>query len=423
MQKVAAALLAVLLVLCGAAAGCAKQEGEREPVEQTEPLTDGTQAAAPVTLTALRLGGVEIADFRIIYAESEWTSAVQTYGDALRFVPDCDRLTAERLAGVIREAVGVEIPVAKDTETEPTAHEILVGGTNRGVGAEISDPDSYLVALTDGKLTVRGGAPGTTWHAVDAIAEWLEKQRAAGTQEPDFASGSRLRGSYRLKKIACVGDSITYGSESSDPVLFSYPSVLGRILWQECLVYNFGHGSRTVRDDAERYNRDLGGTENCGYRNSNTYKRLMASTVRFDLVLLMLGTNDSYLVPGDWTAADDAKFLSCLRGLVDDIRGHNRNAQIVLMNCPTYFGSSGWSKPHTRDLQKTCAEQMAADGYPVRLYNMCLFTEQEMGRRMFADGLHPNNRGYAAMAEGVSELVRAVLEGGENPYLIPLGNS
>lgn len=247
----------------------------------------------------------------------------------------------------------------KDTETEPAAHEILVGGTNRGVGVEISDPDSYLVALTDGKLTVRGGAPGTTWHAVDAIAEWLEKQRAAGTQEPDFASGSRLHGSYSLKKIACVGDSITHGSGSSDPVLFSYPSVLGRILWQECLVYNFGHGSRTVRDDAERYNRDLGGIENCGYRNSNTYKRLMASTVRFDLVLLMLGTNDSYLVPGDWTAADDAKFLSCLRGLADDLRGHSRNAEIVLMNCPTYYGSSGWSKPHTRDPAKALCR---ADG-------------------------------------------------------------
>lgn len=419
MRKVAAALLAVLLVLCGAA-GCAKQEGERETVEQTGPLTDGTGTAAPVTLTALRLGGVEIADFRIIYAESEWTSAVETYGNALRFVPDCDRLTAERLAGVIREAVGAEVPVAKDTETELVAHEILVGGTNRGVGVEISDPDSYLVALTDGKLTVRGGAPGTTWHAVDAIAEWLEKQRAAGTKEPDFASGSRLHGSYSLKKIACVGDSITHGSGSSDPVLFSYPSVLGRILWQECLVYNFGHGSRTVRDDAERYNRDLGGIENCGYRNSSTYRRLMASTVRFDLVLLMLGTNDSYLVPGDWGASDDARFLSCLRGLADDLRGHSRNAEIVLMNCPTYYGSSGWSKPHTRDLQKLCAEQMAADGYPVRLYNMCLFTEQKMGSRMFADGLHPNNRGYAAMAEGVSELVRAVLEDGQNPYLIPL---
>lgn len=112
MRKVAAALLAVLLVLCGAA-GCAKQEGERETVEQTEPLTDGTGTAAPVTLTALRLGGVEIADFRIIYAESEWTSAAETYGNALRFVPDCDRLTAERLAGVIREAVGAEVPVAK----------------------------------------------------------------------------------------------------------------------------------------------------------------------------------------------------------------------------------------------------------------------------------------------------------------------
>src|SRR5882757_6805569 len=46
--------------------------------------------------------------------------------------------------------------------------------------------------------------------------------------------------------VACVGDSITYGSGASDPATKSYPAVLAGLLGGGYAVGNFGHGGTTL---------------------------------------------------------------------------------------------------------------------------------------------------------------------------------
>lgn len=41
-------------------------------------------------------------------------------------------------------------------------------------------------------------------------------------------------------RIACVGDSITYGTKATDPATRSYPAVLQRLLGEDFTVGNFG---------------------------------------------------------------------------------------------------------------------------------------------------------------------------------------
>src|SRR5713101_5026937 len=47
-------------------------------------------------------------------------------------------------------------------------------------------------------------------------------------------------------RIACVGNSITYGSGIDDRDRFSYPAQLGRLLTGIAEVRNFGVGGRTL---------------------------------------------------------------------------------------------------------------------------------------------------------------------------------
>ena len=47
-------------------------------------------------------------------------------------------------------------------------------------------------------------------------------------------------------KVACVGNSITFGAGINDPIRDSYPSILGRMLGNGYDVRNFGRSGATL---------------------------------------------------------------------------------------------------------------------------------------------------------------------------------
>ena len=52
-------------------------------------------------------------------------------------------------------------------------------------------------------------------------------------------------------RVACVGDSITYGYMSSNPSTKSYPARLQELLGDSYVVRNFGRNSVTLLTDTE----------------------------------------------------------------------------------------------------------------------------------------------------------------------------
>ncbi len=86
-------------------------------------------------------------------------------------------------------------------------------------------------------------------------------------------------------KVACIGNSITFGSGIEDKVKDSYPSVLGRLLGDTYEVKNFGLSGRTMLRKGNR-----------PYWNEPTFQE--ALTYNPDIVIIKLGTNDSK--PMNW---------------------------------------------------------------------------------------------------------------------------
>ena len=86
-------------------------------------------------------------------------------------------------------------------------------------------------------------------------------------------------------RVACIGNSITYGDGVADPGANSYPSQLQRILGDGWEVRNFGLGGRTLlrKGDAPYWNEPA---------------LAEAKTYAPDVVLIKLGTNDSK--PQNW---------------------------------------------------------------------------------------------------------------------------
>lgn len=94
-----------------------------------------------------------------------------------------------------------------------------------------------------------------------------------------------------LKTIACIGDSITFGTgviatRSRD----SYPAILNKLLGPAARVFNYGIGSRTLLS-----------TGDFPYIKERMYQRALRRTA--DIYIIMLGTNDSK--PFNW---DEQKF-------------------------------------------------------------------------------------------------------------------
>ncbi|HSV13091.1 MAG TPA: GDSL-type esterase/lipase family protein, partial [Tepidisphaeraceae bacterium] len=86
--------------------------------------------------------------------------------------------------------------------------------------------------------------------------------------------------SAKLTKVACVGDSITYGSRIEDRAHDSYPAQLGRMLGDQYNVRNFGVSGATLLKKGDR-----------PYNKTKEYQPALDFAA--DIVVIMLGTNDS----------------------------------------------------------------------------------------------------------------------------------
>ena len=83
-----------------------------------------------------------------------------------------------------------------------------------------------------------------------------------------------------MKRVACIGDSITWGFTLLRPSKQSYPALLQEMLGPEYEVRNFGHNDAAARFDADT-----------PYIKKRVYQKSIEWNP--DIVLIMLGTNDT----------------------------------------------------------------------------------------------------------------------------------
>ena len=81
-------------------------------------------------------------------------------------------------------------------------------------------------------------------------------------------------------RIACIGDSITWGFTLLNPGKQSYPALLAEMLGADYTVRNFGFNDAAARFDADT-----------PYVKKRVYRRSLEWNP--DIVIIMLGTNDT----------------------------------------------------------------------------------------------------------------------------------
>lgn len=407
---VLAALLLALVMLLPACAS--KKTGESTSAADETPAGD----AAPVKLT---INGSDISEYTIVYAKSEY-SKLRNTKKTLRTEFDFYRMTAEDIASRISALTGVTLTVAPDT-SEAAEKEILVGPTSRGESENNNYAKmsvyKYLDNVQGSKLVIGAGYNASslngrtvnaytwspTFHAFDAVEQYVTAEKEAGKSEIDLPSGLELTGKPALKTVAMIGDSITAGVGSTNGELLAYPAILQRLLWKDYIIVNLGNSGKTMRDDLpDKYNATA------------QYAAALKNAASFDLVTIMLGTNDSNR-DRNWDSKDDETYNRSALDIAKAIKKKNENVGFMIMNCPAYYGGDAFGSKHVRDLQKELPALFEQNGHTCAFFDMYTFTNKQLTKSRFPDTLHPNDEGHYLMAERLSTVLPQVFEGNMKP--------
>jgi acyl-CoA thioesterase I len=183
-------------------------------------------------------------------------------------------------------------------------------------------------------------------------------------------------------KVACVGDSITYGYGLSDASTQSYPAVLGTKLGSAHEVQNFGVSGATLLKNGDKPYWD-----EARYTASGSFDP--------DVVVVMLGTNDSK--PQNWS--HESEFASDYLELIEHYRA--LGALVYLATPPPVYGAGAFDIPpdvvadEVVPLVRTIADDASAPLIDV-------FTALSGHGEDFPDTVHPNAAGAVLIADAVA---------------------
>lgn len=183
-------------------------------------------------------------------------------------------------------------------------------------------------------------------------------------------------------KVACVGDSITQGVGTADPVKESYPAQLQAILGHAWEVRNFGVGGRTLLRKQDAF--DIG----------------LTLQWKPDVVIIQLGTNDSRQTTWEKRGGE---FVGDYQGIIDAFRSLDSHSRVwICAPVPMFPGQWGLSEeilttktiPAIREVART------RDVPLIDLHAALADRKAD-----FPDLVHPNVRAYLTIAETVAAAV------------------
>lgn len=195
----------------------------------------------------------------------------------------------------------------------------------------------------------------------------------------------------RPARVACVGDSITYGAGLKHRDTESYPVWLGRWLGPDYDVRNFGHNGATLL-----HHGDLPYIRQPQYEQALDFKP--------DIVIIMLGTNDSKHPGGGQPAKDKvadnwqykADYVSDYEALIARFRRVNPEAKIYLCYPTPCFPGRWGIDDNTIHHEIIPLIHRVARQTHSRIIN--LYSAFSGKKDLFPDTVHPNAAGAKLMA-------------------------
>ena len=256
-------------------------------------------------------------------------------------------------------------------------------GTEVTYSAESDAPNVAEVAVNGDKLTVTmKSGEGDAKISVDVLSGGKK------AFELNFTVTAAAIG-----KIACIGDSLTYGHAWHNE---SYPVYLQEMLGDGVTVQNFGINGGAVTSCRTQYNPH--------YSETTEYSSSLEA--KADLVIFMLGTNDSF----NWEKASETfreEYAAYLEAYLD-----NGAQNVVVMTSPPTLPNNRFEIPNevVRDNICPIQREVAAE-YGLPLLDLRNIFEAQDNLDQFyrsGDGVHLTVQGAQFVASRLTELFKTI---------------
>ncbi len=188
-------------------------------------------------------------------------------------------------------------------------------------------------------------------------------------------------------KVACVGNSITWGHGIQDRSHNTYPAQLQQLLGDGFDVRNFGNNGKCAQDEADD-----------PYTKTKEYADALAFLP--DIVIIKLGTNDSK--PQNWK--DTKRFKRGLEKIAVSFSKLSSNPRII-MALPASAFSHAWAINYsiiTAGIIPACQQIAAHHKWQV----VDLHQKTSTLSNLFPDGIHPNETGAGIIAQAIRDAIR-----------------
>ena len=184
-------------------------------------------------------------------------------------------------------------------------------------------------------------------------------------------------------KVACVGNSITYGSGVANREVNAYPVKLQGMLGEEYEVGNFGKPGATLLNKGHR-----------PYTQQQEYKDAIAFAG--DIVVIHLGINDTD--PRNWPNYQD-EFIEDYRSLIQSFREANPKARFLIARM-TPLSDRHWRyESGTRDWHEQIQEAIACVARAEGIQMINFFEPLHPYPFILEDNIHPNAEGAEMLAK------------------------
>jgi lysophospholipase L1-like esterase len=190
-------------------------------------------------------------------------------------------------------------------------------------------------------------------------------------------------------KVACIGDSITEGSGSTNSSMYGYPAQLQKALGTNYNVGNFGVGGRTLLKKGD-------------YPYWNETKFTDSKNFLPKIVIIQLGTNDSKTQ--NW--AYKSEFLSNYKELINVYKNLSSKPTVYAAIPPVVYGAGAYGITNNVILYEIdpLIIQAASETGIATIDN---YTATLNMAQNFPDLVHPNDTGYFALAFNVYKALGA----------------
>lgn len=188
-------------------------------------------------------------------------------------------------------------------------------------------------------------------------------------------------------RVACIGNSITYGAGIKNRNRDSYPSVLGRMLGDGYWVENFGVSARTMLNKGDY-----------PYMKEQAYQDALSFNP--DIVVIKLGTNDSKSF--NWKYKAD--FAKDMQHMINAFKSLPNQPKIFLCYPSKVYqtGDNISDDIISKEIIPIIRKIAKKNNLPV----IDLHSAMDGMNELFPDKIHPNEEGAKIMAKTVYESLK-----------------